>query len=130
MESAAKKKTLCQKAEADLTKFGLSLPETDVVQGWAFTRYMRVRGKGFCVFGEKAQPLDELTITVKLPIAAEMVADLPFVRESKGWYKQHDWVIAHFGPGDDILAEIDTLKGWMLQSYRAQAPARLRKAVS
>ena len=119
-----------QRAEAELTAFGLSLPETDVAPGWGVTRYMRVRGKGFAVFGDKDEPLDELTLTVKLPISAEMVADLYFVRESKGWYKQHDWVIAHFNPEDDILVELDTLKAWMKQSYVAMAPRRLGRMIS
>ena len=83
----------------------------------------------FAVFGGKAQPLDALTIIVKLPISAEMVAGLPFVREAKGWYKQHDWVTADFGPQDDILAEIDMLKGWLRQSYVAIAPKKLSKQI-
>ena len=83
----------------------------------------------FAIFGAKAEPLDELTITVKLPISAEMVAALYFVRESRGWYKQHDWVIAHFGPGDDVLAELATLKAWLQQSYVAIAPKKLSKLI-
>lgn len=119
-----------QRAEAELTAFGLTLPETDVAPGWGVTRYMRVRGKGFAVFGDKDEPLDELTLTVKLPISADMVADLYYVRESKGWYKQHNWVIAHFNPEDDILVELDTLKAWMKQSYVAMAPRRLGRMIS
>ncbi|MEP7210339.1 MAG: MmcQ/YjbR family DNA-binding protein [Alphaproteobacteria bacterium] len=118
-----------QTAETELTVFALSLPETDVVPGIPPTRYMRVKGKGFCVFGGKGEPADALTIIVKLPISAEMVQQLYFVRESKGWYKQHNWVIAHFGPDDDILAERDTLKAWIRQSYIAMAPKRLGKMV-
>jgi hypothetical protein len=116
-----------QQAEAELTAFALSLPETDVVPGWGPTRYLRVRGKGFCIFGDKQEPPDALTMIVKLPIAAEMVRHLPFVREGSGWFKRHDWVIAHFGPDDDILAEFDTLKAWVLQSWRAQAPKALAR---
>ena len=124
-----KKKTPHQRAETELTKFGLSLPETDIAPGWGITRYMRVKGKGFCVFGDKDEPADQLTVIVKLPIAAEMVEDLYFVRQAKGWFKQHNWVIAHFDPEDDILAELETLKGWMLQSYCAMAPKTLAKRV-
>jgi hypothetical protein len=119
-----------QRAEAELTAYGLSLPETDVVPGWSVTRYVRVRGKGFTIFGDKGEPVDELTMIVKLPISVEMVGDLYFVRESKGWYKQHDWVIAHFDPEDDILADLDTLKAWMKQSYVAIAPKRLGRMIS
>lgn len=118
-----------QQAEAELTAYGLTLPGAEVGRGWQLTRAMYVNRKMFAIFGEKAEPLDALTITVKLPISAEMVADLDFVRESRGWYKQHDWVIAHFGPDDDILAELDTLRAWLKQSYMAIAPKKLSKLV-
>lgn len=88
-------------------------------------RALYVRKKMFAVFGEKAEPLDALTTIMKLPISAEMAAELPFVRPARGWYKQHNWVTAHFGPDDDILAELGTLKGWLKQSYVAVAPKKL-----
>jgi predicted DNA-binding protein (MmcQ/YjbR family) len=125
----ASKLTPHQKAEAELTKFALKLPETDTGPAWPPTRAVRVRGKMFCIFGEKAQGTDALTMIMKLPISAEMVQDLYFVRESKGWFKQHNWVIAHFGPEDDILEELDTLKAWITQSYCAMAPKKLAKLV-
>ena len=119
-----------ERVEADLTAYGLSLPETDAARGWSVTRTLRVKGKMFVIFGDKNQPLDALTIIVKLPVSAEMVQDLYFVRESRGWYKQHDWVIAHFGPNDDVSAEIQTLKAWLRQSYIAMAPRKLGRMVS
>ncbi|MCC7265920.1 MAG: MmcQ/YjbR family DNA-binding protein [Caulobacteraceae bacterium] len=118
-----------QRAEAELTAYGLSLPETDAAPGWAFTRCLRVRGRMFAVFGDKAQPLDALTIIVKLPVSYEMVQELPFVRPGSLWYRQHQWAIAHFGPEDDILAELDTLRAWLRQSYVAMAPKRLGRQV-
>lgn len=119
-----------QRAEAELIAHGLTLPETEAGLGWAFTRVVRVRGRMFVILGDKAQPVDELTVIAKLPTSFEMVQDLYFVRESRGWYRQHDWVIAHFGPDDDILAELPTLKAWMTQSYVAVAPKRLGRLVS
>jgi hypothetical protein len=118
-----------QRVEADLTAFAMSLPETDVVPGIPPTRYLRVRKRGFAMFGAKGETSDALTLVVKLPISAEMVQELWFVRESKGWFKQHDWVIAHFGPDDDIRAEFETLKAWMVQSYCAMAPKKLGREV-
>ena len=118
-----------QQAEAELTAYGLTLPGAEAARGWAPTRALDVNKKIFVIFGARAEPLDELTITVKLPISAEMVGDLYYVRESRGWYKQHDWVIAHFGPDDDVLAEFDTLKAWLLQSYVAIAPKRLSRQI-
>ena len=114
-------------AEAELTAYGLSLPEAHIASGWAFTRNLRVRTRVFAIFGTKAQPRDELTIIIKLPISRDMVQDLPYVRESRGWYKQNGWTIAHFIGGDDVLAELETLKGWLRQSYVAQAPRYLAR---
>jgi hypothetical protein len=123
-------KTPHQRAEDELTAYGLTFPETTAGPAWAFTRGLYMRTKMFAVFGDKAQPLDALTIIVKLPISAEMVSGLPFVREAKGWYKQHNWVIADFGPEDDILAELDTLKAWLRQSYTAIAPKKFSKLIA
>lgn len=44
-----RKTTPQQKAEAELTKFGLSLPETSTGPGWATTRVLKVRSKMFVV---------------------------------------------------------------------------------
>lgn len=118
-----------EQAEAELTTYGLTFPEAEVGPGWNLTRVMRIRGRMFAIFGDKGEPLDALTITVKLPVSFEMVQDLYFVRESRGWYRQHQWAIAHFGADDDVLAELPTLKGWLKQSYVAVAPKRLGRQV-
>jgi hypothetical protein len=131
------KRTPHQRAEAELTKAGLALPETDAAPGWKDSRCLRVRGRMFCIFGEpKDMPghkgnrnAQGLTIVVKLPVSAEMVEELYFVREGSRWYKQHNWVIAHFDPEDDILAEMETLRAWLVQSYCAMAPKTLAKLV-
>ncbi len=118
-----------QRAEAELTKYGLTFPETSAGPGWTTTRALYVRKKMFAVFGATGEPLDALTFLVKLPISAEMAEELPFVRPAKGWYKQHNWVTAHFGADDDVLAEIKTLRGWLKQSYVAIAPKMLGRQV-
>src|SRR5262245_43522878 len=118
-----------QRAEAELTAYGLSFPETTLAPGWTITRALYVRKKMFAVFGDKGEPLDALTLIMKLPISAEMAHELPFVLPARGWFKQHNWVRARFGPDDDILAELPTLKGWLKQSYVAIAPKKLGRAV-
>ena len=116
-----------QRTEAELTAYGLTFPETNAGPAWQTTRGLYVRKKMFAVFGEKAQPLNELTMIMKLPISAEIAEELPFVRPARGWYKQHNWVTAYFGADDDVLAEMDTLRGWLKQSYIAVAPKTLGK---
>lgn len=118
-----------QRAEAELTAYGLTFPGTTSGPGWTITRALYVRKKMFAVFGEKGEPLDALTMIMKLPISAEMAEELPCVRPAKGWYKQHNWVTAHFGAEDDILAEVETLKGWLKQSYVAVAPKKLGRTL-
>lgn len=113
-----------QKAERELTRFGLAMPETSAGRGWPPTRALYFRQKMFFVFGDRREPEGALTMIMKLPVSAEMVQDLYFVRESKGWFRQHDWVIARFEAEDDILAEMPTLKAWMIQSYCAVAPKK------
>jgi hypothetical protein len=122
-------RTPCQRAEAALTAYGLTFPETTVGPGWTITRALYVRKKMFAVFGAKGEALDALTLIMKLPISAEMAEELPFVRPARGWYKQHKWVIAHFGAEDDVLGEMETLKGWLKQSYVAVAPKGLGRVV-
>jgi hypothetical protein len=118
-----------QKAEAELTELGLTFPETTAGPAWIPARGLYVRKKMFAVFGARGEPLDALTIILKLPISAEMAEALPFVLPSKGWFKQHNWVRAHFGADDDVLAEMATLRGWLKQSYVAVAPKKLGKMV-
>lgn len=118
-----------QKAEAELTKLGLSFPETSAGPAWIPARGLYVRKKMFCVFGARGEALDALTIIMKLPISAEMAEELAFVRPAKGWFKQHNWVRAHFAADDEVLAEMETLKGWLKQSYVAVAPKTLGRMV-
>jgi len=129
MKREGKQSPIAQ-AEADLTAFGLTLPETSDAPGWPPTRALYFRKKMFCVFGDRKELPGHLTMIMKLPISAEMIRDLYFVQESKGWFLQHNWVIARFGPDDDIMAELDTLKGWMVQSYCAIAPKTIARQVA
>lgn len=124
------KRTAAQCAEAELTAYGLTFPETSVGPGWATMRFLNVQKKSFAVFGEKGEPHDALTIIMKLPISAEMAEELPFVRPARGWFKQHHWVTAHFGADDDIFAEMQTLKSWLKQSYIAIAPKKLARTLA
>lgn len=118
-----------QRAEAELAAYGLTFPETTAGAGWQTTRALYVRKKMFAVFGAKGEPLDALTLIMKLPISAEMAEELPWVRPARGWYKQHNWVTAHFGPEDDVQAEMATLRGWLKQSYVAVAPKTLGRKI-
>ena len=66
---------------------------------------------------------------MKLPGPAALVQDLSCERESKGAFRQHDWLIARFVPEEDILAEMPTLKACMAQSSCAVAPKKFARRV-
>jgi len=85
-------KTPHQRAEEELTAYGLTFPETNAGPAWIPARGLYVRKKMFCVFGARGEPLDALTVLMKLPISAEMAEELPFVRPARGWFKQHNWM--------------------------------------
>ncbi len=119
-----------QRAEAELIAYGLTFPETSAAPAWPPTRALYMRKKMFAVFGATGEARDALSIIMKLPISAEMAEELPFVRPAKGWFKQHNWVTAHFGPEDDVMAEMDTLRGWLKQSYIAIAPKKLARLLT
>ena len=124
-----KKQSPLDRAEAELTAFGLTLPETSHGSGWVPTRALYFRKKMFFVFGDRNELPGHLTMIMKLPISAEMVRDLPFVQESKGWFLQHNWVIMRFGPDNPIQPEIEPLKGWMVQSFCAITPKKIAREV-
>jgi hypothetical protein len=124
------KRTPHQQAEDELTAYGLSFPETSAGPAWIPARGLYVRKKMFCVFGARGELFDALTILMKLPISSEMAEELPFVRPAKGWFKQYNWVTAHFGADDDVLAEMATLRGWLKQSYIAVAPKKLGRSLA
>lgn len=124
-----KKHSPLERAEAELTAFGLTLPETHLAPGWVPTRALNFRKKTFFIFGDRNEPAGHLTMIMKLPISAEMVRDLPFVQESKGWFLQHNWVIMRFGPDNPIQPEMEALKGWMVQSYCAITPKKIAREV-
>ena len=51
-----------QSAEAELIAYGLTLPETEAGQGWAFTRVVRVRGKMFVILSAAPRISPGLTL--------------------------------------------------------------------
>lgn len=88
---------------------------------------VKVKGKVFVFFGGAAGPKNALSMTVKLPISAEMALTLPGVEPAGYGLGRSGWVSlrqAHAG-----LIDQRTCKGWIAQSYRAVAPRKLRALV-
>jgi hypothetical protein len=116
-----------KRTEQELATLGLTMPDTSAGPGSPPTRALCFRKEKFFVFFDRHEPEAALTVIMKLPVSAEIVQDLSFVRESQGWFRQHDWVIARFEPDDDILAKMPTLKAWMTQSWCAVAPKKFAR---
>ena len=111
-------------AEKALIAYALGFPEAWEDHPWDHT-VAKVGKKVFVFFGGAASPPGELSLTVKLPISAEMALTLPYVTRAGHGLGKSGWIHAAFRSGDDIDQE--TLRGWIAQSYRAVAAKKLVK---
>lgn len=85
----------------------------------------KVGKKIFVFFGGDASPPNQLSVTVKLPISSEMALTLPYVQKAGHGLWKAGWVNLNQTTGDDI--DLETIRAWILQSYRAVAPKKLAK---
>jgi predicted DNA-binding protein (MmcQ/YjbR family) len=113
-------------AEAALIAFATAMPEAWEDHPWDHT-VLKVGKKVFVFFGGAASPPDQLSVTVKLPVSYEMALTLPFMRPAGHGLWKGGWAQLVQSTGDDI--DLDTIKGWIVQSYRAVAPKKLGKLV-
>lgn len=115
-----------KQAEQRLIKFALSYPQAVLEHPWGHDA-VKVKGKMFATFGGEANPKGEFSLTVKLPVSAEMALTLPWVEMTGYGLGKAGWVTARLKSGDDM--DLDTMKGWIDQSYRAVAPKTLVKSL-
>jgi predicted DNA-binding protein (MmcQ/YjbR family) len=112
-----------KKAEAALRRYALRFP--DAVEEFAWDeRVIKVRGKIF-IFPGMVE--GSLRVGVKLPTSAEMAVTLPYVEPSGYGLGRSGWVTAHLPARRS--PDVDLLKGWIDQSYRAVAPKKLVTAL-
>jgi len=111
-------------AEARLIAFAARFPEAWEDHPWDHTVY-KVGKKIFVFFGGAAAPDDVLSITVKLPISYEMALTLPYMSPAGHGLWKGGWAALRQRDGDEI--DVETIKGWIVQSYRAVAPKKLLK---
>jgi predicted DNA-binding protein (MmcQ/YjbR family) len=107
-------------AEEKLRLYALSLPEAVEEHPWDHIA-VKVRKKTFVFLGGEAAG-GELSVTVKLPISGEMALTLPYVERTGYGLGASGWVTARPAAKD---IDLDLLKGWIAQSYRAAAPKKL-----
>ena len=113
-----------KKAEQALIKFALTYPETTLEHPWGHD-VVKVKGKMFASFGGEAGMKGEFSMSVKLPVSSEMALTLTWVEPTGYGLGKSGWVTARIKSGGKF--EIDTMKGWIDQSYRAVAPKTLVK---
>lgn len=115
-----------KQAEQRLIKFALSFPETTLEHPWGHD-VVKVKGKMFASFGGGAGTPGEFSMSVKLPVSAEMALTLPWVERTGYGLGKSGWVTARLKSGSNF--DLDTMKGWIEQSYRAVAPKTLVKTL-
>jgi predicted DNA-binding protein (MmcQ/YjbR family) len=124
-KTSAKPAMTAKKAEQALIKFALTYPETTLEHPWGHD-VVKVKGKMFASFGGESGTKGEFSMSVKLPISSEMALTLPWVEPTGYGLGKSGWVTARVTSGP---FEIDTMKGWIDQSYRAVAPKTLVKGL-
>jgi predicted DNA-binding protein (MmcQ/YjbR family) len=115
-----------KQAEQRLIKCALTFPESVLDHPWGHD-VVKVRGKMFATFGGEAGDSKEFSMSVKLPVSAEMALTLSWVEPTGYGLGKSGWVTARIKAGRDF--DLETMKGWIGQSYRAVAPKTLVKTL-
>ena len=110
-------------AFAALRAHGLALPETSEDFPWGHTA-LKVRGKTFVWLDETD---GRLSVTVKLPVSRDFALVFDFAEPTGYGLGRSGWISCRFPPGE--APDIDLIKRWITESYRAVAPKKLAATV-
>lgn len=102
-----------------LRRHGLGFPEAAEDFPWGHTA-LKVRGKTFAWLDETG---GELSLTVKLPVSRDFALVFDFAEPAGYGLGRSGWISCRFGAGE--AADLDLLKRWIAESYRAVAPKKL-----
>jgi hypothetical protein len=100
-----------------LRAFGLALPEAAEDQPWGHTA-LKVRNKTFCWLSLD----DRLSCTTKLPVSREFALMLDGTEPTGYGLGRAGWVTSAFAEG---AIDLDLMKRWITERYRAVAPKKL-----
>jgi predicted DNA-binding protein (MmcQ/YjbR family) len=103
----------------ELRAYGLALPGTHTKSPWPGHLDLAVKDKTFAYLSLEGEPLG---VSCKLPKTAALALALPFCTPAGYGLGKSGWVSATFA---DAEPDIDMLKAWLDESYRAQAPKKL-----
>ena len=107
----------------ELRAFGLTLPESVEEHPWGHSA-LKVRNKTFVFLN-----LEEgrFSLSAKLPVSRDFALMLDFTQATGYGLGRSGWVTSAFAAGEAI--DLDLLKRWIAESYRAIAPKRLAALV-
>jgi predicted DNA-binding protein (MmcQ/YjbR family) len=105
-----------------LRGYGLSLPDAVEEFPWGHSA-LKVRGKTFVFLNEEEEEEDALSLSVKLPVSRDFALIFDWAEPTGYGLGRSGWITARFGAGDEI--DLDLLKRWIAESYRAIAPKKL-----
>jgi len=109
---------------AALRAHGLTFPEAEEDFPWGHTA-LKVRGK---TFGWLDQSEGKLSLTLKLPVSRDFALVFDFAEPAGYGLGRSGWISCRFGDGES--ADLDLLKRWLAESYRAVAPKKLAALLS
>jgi len=106
-------------AFAALRAHGLGFPEAVEDFPWEDHPVLKVRGKIFAFLGEE----DGFSMTVKLPVSRDFAELFDFASPAGYGLGRSWWISCRFAADETV--DLDLMKRWMAESYRAIAPKKL-----
>lgn len=120
----ARGKSASEKVLKELREFGLKYPGAHTKSPWPGHLDLAVNDKTFAYLSIEGQPF---SIGCKLPHSGAAALMFPFAKPTGYGLGKSGWVTATFAEGDVLPTEL--FKEWIDESYRAQAPKKLVKAL-
>ncbi len=113
-----------KKAETEIRKFALAFPEAHEDFPWGHSAF-KVGKKAFLFMSNEG---GELSMSMKLPLSRRSALRLPFCSPTHYGLGKSGWITSTFKAKDS--PPLDTLREWIVESYRAIAPKKLAKIVA
>jgi predicted DNA-binding protein (MmcQ/YjbR family) len=110
---------MAESAFAILRSQGLAFPEAVEDFPWGHTA-LKVRNK---TFGWLDESDGALSLTVKLPVSRDFALVFDFAAPAGYGLGRSGWISCRFGTSE--TPDLDLLKRWLAESYRAVAPKKL-----
>jgi predicted DNA-binding protein (MmcQ/YjbR family) len=105
-----------------LRAWGLGLPGAHSKSPWPGHDDLAVRDKTFAYMSSDGEPF---SLSCKLPYTRAVALDLPFATPTGYGLGKAGWVT--FTPHEAEMRDVDQMKEWIEESYRARAPRKLVK---